>query len=110
MQHDQQLQSSQVSKYPSAAKVTAAQGAQRATSSTDEDEDVRTQRSLWFIFQPKVSGKFLRMILFTALMAGVSKSMGLFWEVWGGIKEQIVAQRHHSSAAFTLRQQEFTVI
>lgn len=86
VQPDQQLQSSQVSKYPSAAKLTAAQGPQRATSSTDKDEDLTTQRSLRFIFQPKVSGKFLRMILFTALMAGVSKSKGLFWGVWGGHK------------------------
>lgn len=71
---------------------------------------LRHKEAFGLYFSQKVSGKFLRMILFTALMAAVSKSMGLFWEVWGRIKEQIVAQRHHSSAAFTLKQQEFTVI
>lgn len=83
MQRDQQLQWSQVSKYPSAAKVAAAQGPQRATSSTDKDEDLRTQSCLSFTFQPKVSGTFLRMIPFTVLLAGVSKSKGLFWRFGG---------------------------
>lgn len=80
MQPDQQLQSPQEQRESGAADVTAAQGPQRATSYSDRGEDLRTQSSVLFPFQTL----FIRMILFTVLMAGVLKSKADFEGFWGG--------------------------
>lgn len=60
MQHDQQLQALREAHKASIAvqaKVRAAQGPQRAASSTDKDEDHGRQSERLSVFQPKVSGK-----------------------------------------------------